>query len=97
MPIVCPACNKSNVTEPGCPRCGCDLSVLHQIAAAAGTRLGAARAALAIRDWPGALAEAGRSWALVHSRESARMAFLAAAAAGDSAQALRWHERAAEG
>lgn len=97
MPIVCPACNKPNLLEPACPRCGCDLSVLHKIAAAAGARLAAARAALASRDWSGALTEAGRSWDLVHTRKSARMGVLAAAAAGDSAQALRWRERAAEG
>lgn len=97
MPIVCPACNKAGQARGACERCGCDLSLLQKIAAAADARLSAARLALASRDWPGARAEAERSWELVHARESAQVAFLAAAGEGDLAGALRWRERAREG
>jgi hypothetical protein len=93
--IVCPACNKANQTGDACQRCGCDLTQLHEIAAAAVTRLGAARTALAGRDWSTAVMEAERSWRLLHTGESAQLAFLAAAARGDGTLALRWRERAA--
>lgn len=79
-----------------CQRCGCVLSRLHEIAAAAGARLLAARRSLANGDWPDALRQAGRSWRLCHSAESARLAFVAAAAVGETACALRWRERAAD-
>ncbi len=57
--------------------------------------LGVRPAALAEGDWPAALA-AGRSWRLRHTEATARMAFLAAAAAGDTARALRWRDRATD-
>lgn len=95
MPITCPACNKPNQAEAACQRCGCDLSPLHAVVEAAGMSLRAAVASLAKRDGPGALAHAEQSWRLVHSRESAEAAFLAAAAAGDAAELLRWRGRAA--
>ncbi len=94
MPIVCPACNKASQTAAACQRCGCDLTRLQEIVATAGALRGAAVAALADRDWSAAQAAAGRSWQLCHRVESARVAFLAAAAAGETAQALRWRERA---
>ena len=97
MPIVCPACNKANQTEAACQRCGCDLARLHGLADAAAACLDGATAALADGDWPAALTAAGRSWRLRHTAESARVAFLAAAATGETARALRWRERAAEG
>ena len=96
MTLVCPACNKANQAAAACERCGCELSRLHEIANAAESRLAAATTALATRDWPGALAEAERSWRLLRCGESARVAFLAAAAAGEGARALRWRDRAAE-
>ncbi len=96
MAIACPACNKAGQTEAACQRCGCDLSPLHEIVDAAATRLAGATAALANRDWSGAQADAERSWQLVHTGESARLAWVAAAAHGDTAGALRWRERAAE-
>jgi len=95
MAIVCPACNKANQTEDVCQRCACELLRLHEIVAAAGSRLSMAAAALTARDWSAALAHAERSWSLCRSRESARTAFLAAAAAGDTARALCWRERTA--
>lgn len=97
MPIVCPACNKANQTEAACQRCGCDLARLHEIGDAAAACLGGATAALAERDWSAAHAAAGRSWRLRHTAESARIAFLAAAALGDTARALRWRDRATAG
>jgi hypothetical protein len=95
MAIACPACNKAGQTDAACQRCGCDLTRLHGIVAAAATRLAGAAAALEHRDWPGALAEAERSWRLLHTAESAQLAWVAAAACGDTARALRWRERAA--
>ena len=94
MPIACPACNKANQTEAACQRCGCDLARLHEIRAAAVACLGGATAALTHCDWPAALSAAAHSWRLRHTVESARIAFLAAAAAGDAARALRWRQRA---
>ncbi|MGH7946826.1 MAG: hypothetical protein ACREF9_17750 [Opitutaceae bacterium] len=94
MAIVCPACNKAGQAEAVCQRCGCDLSQLHAIVAAAASRLSAAAASLAGCDWPGALVQAERSWRLCHTPASAQVAFLAASAAGAAARALRWRERA---
>lgn len=96
MAIVCPACNKAGQTAAACQRCGCDLSHLHEIVGAAATRFASATAALANRDWSGALAEAEHAWQLVHTRESAQLAWAAAAASGDTACALRWHRRATQ-
>jgi hypothetical protein len=94
MALVCPACNKAGQADAACSRCGCDLSRLHAIAEAAAAQLAAARAALRQRDWPGARVRAEQSWSLCHTRESARVAFLAAAAAGETARALIWRDRA---
>lgn len=69
---------------------------LHEIVAVAATHLEGAAAALANRDWSVALTAAGCSWRLRHTAESARIAFLAAAASGDTARALRWRERATD-
>ena len=96
MPIVCPACNKPNQADAACQRCGCDLARLHEVGAAAAASLGDATSALVDCNWPVAFAAAVRSWRLRHTMESARIAFLAAAASGDTAQALRWHRRVAE-
>ena len=97
MPIICPACNKGNQSGPACQRCGCDLAPLHEIGQAAAAFLEGATDALADGDWPAALTAAGRSWRLRHTTESARIAFLAAAAVGDTARALRWRDRATAG
>ena len=96
MPITCPACNKASQSGAACQRCGCDLARLHQIVEAAATHLEGAATALAECDWSAALTAAGRSWRLRHTAESARIIFLAAAAAGDTARALRWRHRAAD-
>ena len=96
MPITCPACNKASQSGAACQRCGCDLARLHEIVAAATTHLAGAAAALAARAWSAALAAAGRSWRLRHTAESARIAFLAAAATGDTARAMRWRDRATD-
>ena len=96
MAITCPACNKAGQTDATCQRCGCDLARLHEIVDAAAGRLVRAHAALAARDWRGALAEAECSWGLLHTAESAQLAWVAAAAAGDTPRALRWRGRAAD-
>lgn len=79
MPITCPACNKTGQTGAICSRCAADLSHLHRIATAADRELAAARAALAGGATGEALRLARSSWELRHSREAARVAFLAAA------------------
>ena len=93
MPLTCPACNKAGQTAAACQRCGCDLSRLHSIAAAAAGRYAAARRALEESDWSAALTRATESWRLRHSPAAAQLAFLAAAARGDGAATLRWHRR----
>ena len=95
MPITCPACNKAGQTDAACQRCGCELTHLHEIVAAAATRLARAHAALTNRDWSGALADAEGSWDLLHTAESARLAWVAAAAVGDTPGALRGRAHAA--
>ncbi len=95
MAITCPACNKAGQTDATCQRCGCDLAHLHEIVAAAATRLDRAHAGLACCDWSDALAEAECSWRLVRTREAAQVAWVAAAAVGDTPRVLRWRERSA--
>ncbi len=94
MAITCPACSKTGQTESACQRCGCDLSRLHAIVTRATSRLQAARASLEKRDWTRALIHAEQSWRLCHTIESAQMAFLSAAAGGETALALVWRQRA---
>ena len=94
--IRCPACQKPN--EPGaastCPRCGCDLSMLCQILAAAWAHLSHAKENLHEADWSAALAHAEQSWKLLHTPQSARVACLATAAMGDVENLARWRPRA---
>jgi hypothetical protein len=97
VPLTCPACNKAGQTDAACQRCGCDLSRLHTIAAAAAGRYAAARRALEDSDWSAALTRATESWRLRHSPAAAQLAFLAAAAGGNGAATLRWQTRAAAG
>lgn len=94
MNVTCPACNKPGQTEPACPRCGCDLSQLHAILRTATARLADAQTALTRHDCQGALARSEHSWLLLHSAQSAQLAFLAAAALGDTPRALAWRRRA---
>ena len=94
MGITCPACNKADQADPSCARCGCDLALLHAIVEAASARLRAAEGALAAGDYRRALRHAGQSWRLWQSQDSAGLAFVAAAALGESGPALRWHRRA---
>jgi hypothetical protein len=94
MEITCPACNKGGQTEPVCSRCGCDLTGLRAVADAASGAALAACAALCRTDWSEALNQARISWELLHASDAARIAFLAAAASGDTAAALRWRRRA---
>lgn len=93
MAIACPACNKPGQTAATCVRCGCDLTALHTIVEAAASQLEQAGAAFRRGDWRAALAGAEDSWRLYRTTESARMAFLAAAALAETAQAFVWHER----
>ena len=96
MTIQCPACSKENdaAATSDCARCGCDLSMLRQIAAAAAAHLRRALETLTRAEWPLALAHAQRSWELVHTRQSAQAACLAAAATGDLRALTGWRRRA---
>ena len=94
MAIICPACNKANQTEAACSRCGCDLRALHAVLEGAQATLCQAKGALGEADWAGALGWAQRSWELCHTVEAARLAFIAAAASGQTQDALGWRQRA---
>lgn len=91
--ILCPACGKANQGGPTCPRCGCALEALLRVAAAAERAAAEAHRLLEMRDWAAARAAADRSWRMRRSARSARIAFLAAAAAGDSPGAAQWRAR----
>lgn len=93
MSLDCPACGKASQADPVCSRCGSDLSRLRAVAQSAALALREGRNALEQTDWKTALACASRSWALCHSRESARLAFLSAAALRQTARALEWRQR----
>jgi hypothetical protein len=93
IPLICPACNKPGQAGPACQRCGCDLAALRSVRRAAETCLARARGFLRDRHWDDALGEAESSWALYHSPEAARMAFVLAAALRDTESALRWYQR----
>jgi len=94
MTIDCPACGKTGLIVEACPRCGCDLSALWVIDTAAVWHLLQAAQGLRHRAWRRALHQATLSWRLCHSPNAARLAFLAAGAAGQSSLAAWWHDRA---
>jgi hypothetical protein len=95
--LLCPACRKLNepVVLPSatCSRCGCDLSTLCAIRAAAARSLPAAARALHRRDWATALEHAGHSWSLLNSPDAARLAALACGALGQIEELLTWRHR----
>jgi hypothetical protein len=92
--LNCPACNKTGVTAEACPRCGCDLSRLHQIFYVAQQHLSHSARLLRAKEWHLALHYADQSWRLQHTSAAARLAFLAASAEGDTIRAAIWHDRA---
>ena len=96
MEISCPACGKTSdlSATTSCPRCGCDLGPLARIIAGAVWHLQAAAGGLRAGNWAAALEHAQRSWSLLHSPRAARLAFLAAAALGETRDALCWRRRA---
>jgi len=94
MLLDCPACGKAAIAGGACPRCGCDLSRLQAVLECAARELREAADYIRSGDWRGALHGAERSWQLRHSLEAAAVAFLAAAAAGETARAARWHDAA---
>lgn len=95
----CPACGKKNIedTDAECARCGCDLSGMQTLLRCAARRLSAAARGIRECGWPAALAEAEQSWRLRHSSDAARLAFVAAAALGDTRRAILWRARARRG
>ena len=94
MPITCPACAKKNEVTDTCARCGCDLSALRAILTAATSHLSLAKQRLQEGDGAAALAHAERSWTLVHSPPSARVACLAAVLLGHTQSLTTWSCRA---
>ena len=92
MKITCPSCSKANTASP-CQRCGCDLETLFAVRQSAATELAAAAAALRSGDPEEAHTRAGHSWELLHTPESARVAFLACVAQDDFPSALLWRNR----
>lgn len=98
MPLKCPACGKLIDVEENacCQRCGCDLSRLAQVVQAARSQVRAAAQQVQAGDWRQTLRHAEQSWSLRHSETAARLAFLAAAALGETARAVRWHRLAGE-
>jgi hypothetical protein len=91
----CPACGKTSDLRAttSCTRCGCDLGPLVRILAGAVWHLRAAAGELRAGDWAAALEHAQRSWSLHRSPRAARLAFLAAAASGETRAALSWRRR----
>jgi hypothetical protein len=90
MSVTCPACGKADQEQLTCSRCGCDLSRLIEVARAAAAAFHRSLACLRAGRRADALAAAEQSWRLCHSVEAARLAFLAAAALGDTSSALSW-------
>jgi hypothetical protein len=94
--LTCPACRKANETQRApcvCARCAADLSPLWAVHTAAEQVLHEAGAALRRRDWTSALTAAGRSWSLRRTTEAAGLAFVAAAASGQTRRACVWLHR----
>jgi hypothetical protein len=91
--LKCPSCAKLT-TEPECPRCGSDLSLLLTIRDTAADDL--TRAAMLLRQGhsASALTFACQSWEKIHSRDAAKLAFIAALGTGDFASASYWHAQA---
>lgn len=98
MQLDCPACGKTNDSsnDANCLRCGCDLAKLAEILQATLAHLAASVQALQDRQWPEALRHAELGWSLRNSPAAARLAFLAAAALGDTPRAVRWWRTANE-
>ena len=97
MALTCPACNKGEQKAAVCARCGCDLSALHAVIEAAAACMAEACHALESRAWGQALICAERAWQLRNAKEAAQLAFLAAAALGQTSRALRWRDRTSWG
>lgn len=99
MQIVCPACGKTMLLRPGgtgtCDRCGCDLSSLRDIQAAAAGLLMLAKEALVAGEHHAALEYADRSWSMVRGGQSASVACLAASALGAGEALALWRARVA--
>ena len=95
MVLTCPACRKPNETDETvqCARCGCDLSALASLLIAAASRLAEAGQYLRNRQWRQALDRAEESWGWRHTPVAARIAFLAAAALGETSRAFWWRDR----
>lgn len=94
--FACPACRKANPldSDQPCVRCETDLNSLRTIHSAAAREQSLAREALRRQRWQTAAQHAARSWNLIHSPESARLAFLATLAHSASGDPSLWLARA---
>ena len=94
--LTCPTCRKANAldSDQPCVRCEADLNTLRTIRAAADRAQSRAREALRHQDWQAAARHAARSWSLIHSPESARLAFLATLADSSHGDPSHWLARA---
>lgn len=92
MDITCPACRKVNESPVECSRCGADLKPLAEIRRHADLAIQRGTQYLKLKEGRNALQEAQLSWHLKHSRESARLAFLACLTLGQYNLATSWYK-----
>jgi hypothetical protein len=91
--LKCPSCAKLTA-ERECPRCGSDLTLLFTIRDTAADDLSWAAMLLRQGHPASAYTFANQSWEKVHSREAAKLAFVASLGTGDFASARFWHAQA---
>jgi len=93
MPIACPACRKAIDDAVACPRCGCDVDVLHTIERARSAALARARAFLLAQQPAEALIHATTAWRLHHGPDAAKVACMASCSLHEFRDASMWHAR----
>jgi hypothetical protein len=94
MELTCPACGKKNDTASNCPRCGCEVSNLHELTKASVSLYDESCSLLQKGNAYDALKKAEISWDLVNSEKTAAIAFVASISLSDSAVSLQWWNRA---
>lgn len=99
MEIKCPSCRKLNKWEDSyldvylCKRCQGDLSKLFEIVLVAKNKLNKSEYFLSQKNANEALTQAKESWNLKHSKEAAKLAFLASIANKNYSLACSWYKR----
>ncbi len=94
MECRCPACGKQLGEDNPCPRCGCDLTLPRAADKAASREYREALRHLTEGNGGAAGEPAERSWRRRHTREAARVLFLAEVLRGDHRAASTWFKRA---